>query len=78
MLCFEPVAKSPQRPQSHPDPALAAPVSVVQPQSVLRELGALFNAQSLDGVDGCGAASGDHTRNASGDDQNHDRYRHDA
>ncbi len=42
------------------------------------ELCALFNAQSLDGVDGCGAASGDHTRNASGDNQNDDSYRHDA
>ncbi len=39
---------------------------------------ALFDAQSLDGIDGCGAASGDHTRNASGDNQNDDSYRHDA
>ena len=38
----------------------------------------LFDAQSLDGVDGCGAASGDHTRNTSGDNQNDDSCRHDA
>jgi hypothetical protein len=45
---------------------------------VLDGLCALFNAQSLDGVDGCGAASGDHTCNTSGDNQNDDGYRHDA
>jgi len=39
---------------------------------------ALFNAQSLDGIDGCRAASRDHPRNASGDHQNYDRQRHHA
>lgn len=42
------------------------------------EFRALFDAQSLHGVDGRGAASGDHTRNASGNNQNGDSYRHDA
>lgn len=42
------------------------------------ELCTLFNTKSLDGVDGGGATSGNHARNASSNNQNDDSYGHDA
>ena len=45
-------------------------------QRIVAGFCALFNAQSLDGVDGCGAESGDDTRNACGESQHADGSRH--